>query len=62
MVPKWASSNSTVVSSTELVDQWTGFIATMSVDTADGVQPNDSGSQKLADKWYTAHVSRFWSE
>lgn len=35
-----------------MVDQWTGFDTT--VDTFDGVHPNDSGYRKMADRWYPA--------
>jgi cellulase/cellobiase CelA1 len=32
------------------VDQWTGF--NTATDTGEGVHPNDSGFQKMADRWY----------
>ena len=51
-IPEWAASKSTAQSPIEVVDQWTGF--STSTDTYDGVHPNDSGDQKLSDKWYPA--------
>jgi hypothetical protein len=47
-----AASNSTALSPITIIDQWTGFNA--SVDTSDGLVPNMSGSQKMADKAYAA--------
>jgi len=58
-VPGWASANSTIASPVRVVDQWTAFNATMNIDTIDGVHPNDSGSQKIAQKWYSALLSWF---
>jgi lysophospholipase L1-like esterase len=49
-IPAWASSKTTAQSPIIVVDQWTGFDD--STDTADGVHPNDSGNQKMANKWY----------
>jgi lysophospholipase L1-like esterase len=51
-LPGWASGKSTSQSPITIVDQWTGFSA--SSDTYDGVHPNDSGDQKIADKWYAS--------
>ncbi len=51
-IPGWAASKTTAASPIVVVDQWTGF--STSTDTYDGVHPNDSGNQKMADKWYPA--------
>jgi lysophospholipase L1-like esterase len=51
-IPVWASSKSTAQSPIVVVDQWTGFSA--GTDTKDGVHPNDSGNQKIANRWYPA--------
>jgi lysophospholipase L1-like esterase len=48
----WAASKSTAESPVVVVDQLTGYDAT--ADNRDGVHPNDSGSQKIADRWLTA--------
>ncbi|GAA5197702.1 hypothetical protein GCM10023322_69530 [Rugosimonospora acidiphila] len=49
-IPAWASAKSTAASPVTVVDQWTGFDD--STDTVDGVHPNDSGNQKVSDRWY----------
>jgi lysophospholipase L1-like esterase len=46
----WVSELSTSESPIILVDQYSGFDT--STDTYDGVHPNDSGGQKMCDKWY----------
>jgi lysophospholipase L1-like esterase len=51
-IPGWAGGKSTAQSPIVVVDQWTGF--STSSDTTDGVHPNDSGNQKMSDKWYPA--------
>ncbi|WP_169986445.1 cellulose binding domain-containing protein [Microbispora sp. H10836] len=51
-IPGWAASKTTAASPIVVVDQWTGF--STSADTYDGVHPNASGDQKMADKWYPA--------
>lgn len=51
-IPGWASGKSTTQSPIVVVDQWTGFNTT--VDTNDGVHPNDSGNKKMSAKWYPA--------
>jgi lysophospholipase L1-like esterase len=51
-IPAWAAGKSTAQSPIRVVDQWTGF--TSATDTADGVHPNDSGNQKMSDRWYPA--------
>lgn len=49
-IPAWATSLSTAQSPIVVVDQWTGF--NDATDTVDGVHPNDSGNQKMSDRWY----------
>jgi lysophospholipase L1-like esterase len=49
-IPGWAASLTTSQSPITVVDQWTGFNA--DTDTRDGVHPNDTGEQKMAEKWY----------
>ncbi|GAA4150960.1 cellulose binding domain-containing protein [Actinomadura keratinilytica] len=54
-IPDWAAAHSTAESPITVVDQWTGF--STDTDTYDGVHPNDSGNQKISDRWYPALVS-----
>jgi lysophospholipase L1-like esterase len=49
-IPGWAAGLTTAQSPIVVVDQWTGFSA--ATDTGDGVHPNDTGFQKMADRWY----------
>jgi lysophospholipase L1-like esterase len=49
-IPAWATGLSTAQSPITVVDQWTGFDD--ATDTVDGVHPNDSGNQKMSDRWY----------
>jgi cellulase/cellobiase CelA1 len=49
-IPGWAASKSTTRSPVTVVDQWTGF--STAADTYDGVHPNASGDQKIADRWF----------
>ncbi|TDB74226.1 cellulose binding domain-containing protein [Micromonospora sp. KC721] len=49
-IPAWASSKSTAQSPITVVDQWSGF--NTATDTGDGVHPNNSGNQKIAQKWF----------
>ena len=51
-IPGWAAGKSTQQSPITVVDQWTGYSAV--TDTYDGVHPNESGIQKIADRWYPA--------
>nr|BFE71739.1 hypothetical protein GCM10020092_050400 [Actinoplanes digitatis] len=51
-IPAWAASTSTAASPVTVVDQWTGF--NTATDTPDGVHPNDSGNQKISNRWYPA--------
>lgn len=53
-IPGWAAGISTAQSPVVVVDQWTGF--STGADTYDGVHPNASGDQKIADRWYPALV------
>ncbi|RKR92511.1 lysophospholipase L1-like esterase [Micromonospora pisi] len=48
----WVGSKNTAQSPVVRVDQWTGF--STGSDTYDGVHPNASGDQKMADRWYPA--------
>ena len=48
-IPEWAQRLSTDESPIVVVDQWTGFDT--SIDTNDGVHPNESGNAKIAAKW-----------
>lgn len=51
-LPAWAAGLTTAQSPVTIVDQWTGFDAV--ADTVDGVHPNNTGFQKMADRWYPA--------
>ncbi|WP_230686343.1 GDSL-type esterase/lipase family protein [Catellatospora vulcania] len=53
-IPGWAASRTTARSPITVVDQYTGFDT--SVDTSDGVHPDDSGFQKMSDRWYPALI------
>ncbi|MEL6252024.1 MAG: GDSL-type esterase/lipase family protein [Bacteroidota bacterium] len=57
LIPGLVASKNTVASPVTLVDQNTGFDANN--DTYDGTHPDDSGEQKMAQKWYDAVVSTF---
>jgi len=51
-IPSWAAAHTTARSPVIVVDQWTGVDP--EADTRDGVHPNDSGNQKVADRWAAA--------
>ncbi|MEV0152099.1 MULTISPECIES: cellulose binding domain-containing protein [unclassified Nonomuraea] len=51
-IPGWAAGLTTARSPIVVVDQWTGFDT--ATDTGDGVHPNDTGFQKMADRWFPA--------
>jgi cellulase/cellobiase CelA1 len=51
-LPAWAATLTTAQSPIVLVDQWTGYDAV--ADSVDGVHPNNTGFQKMADRWYPA--------
>ena len=53
-IPKLARSKSTVESPVIIVNQDDGFCANL--DTYDGVHPNGSGEEKMANQWYKAIV------
>lgn len=56
-ITSWATSTSTQSSAVRVVDQFTGFDATL--DNRDGVHPNDLGARKMADRWYEALAPLF---
>jgi lysophospholipase L1-like esterase len=49
-IPEWAASKNMTESPIVVVDCWTGFDPGR--DTGDGVHPNSSGNEKLANCWY----------
>jgi lysophospholipase L1-like esterase len=49
-IPAWAASKNTTDSPIVVVDCWTGFDDAK--DTGDGVHPNSSGNEKMANAWY----------
>lgn len=51
-IPAWAAGKSTTQSPVTVVDQFSGFDT--AADTSDGVHPDDSGFQKMSDRWYPA--------
>ena len=51
-IPAWAAGKSTAASPIVVVDQWTGF--STAADTSDGVHPNGTGIQKIANRWFPA--------
>ncbi|KAK9481827.1 SGNH hydrolase-type esterase domain-containing protein, partial [Lipomyces starkeyi] len=53
-ISSWALSKTTTASPIIVVDQYTGFSAS---DLIDGVHPNDSGDQKMANVWYQPLVN-----
>jgi lysophospholipase L1-like esterase len=55
-IPDWAAQHSTQDSPVCVVDQYSGFDT--NVDTGDGVHPNITGSQKMADRWADALSAR----
>ncbi|MBB5874299.1 lysophospholipase L1-like esterase [Allocatelliglobosispora scoriae] len=52
-IPGWAAGKSTAQSPITVVDQFTGF-DTVADTNGDGVHPDDSGFQKISDRWYPA--------
>ncbi|KAL1600474.1 hypothetical protein SLS60_006860 [Paraconiothyrium brasiliense] len=56
-IPTWASGLNKTESPIWVVDQYTGFSG--SSDLRDGVHPNASGDQKMANVWYPAVVQAF---
>jgi lysophospholipase L1-like esterase len=55
-IPGWASSRTTAASPITVVDQFTGFDPVADTN-GDGVHPDDSGFQKMSDRWYPAVVA-----
>lgn len=51
-IPEWAAAHDTVDSPIIVADQFEGFDA--DTDTYDGLHTNDSGAQKMADRWFEA--------
>jgi lysophospholipase L1-like esterase len=54
-IPGWAAGKSTARSPITVVDQFTGFDSVADTN-GDGVHPDDSGFQKISDRWYPALV------
>ncbi|MEO3858233.1 cellulose binding domain-containing protein [Acrocarpospora sp. B8E8] len=52
-IPGWAAGKSTAQSPITVVDQFTGFDPVADTN-GDGVHPDDSGFQKMSDRWYPA--------
>ena len=52
-IPGWATSNSTAASPIVVVDQFTGYVVATD-NQSDGVHPNPTGSDKIAQKWFDA--------
>jgi hypothetical protein len=52
-IPGWAAGKSTAQSPITVVDQFTGFDSVADTN-GDGVHPDDSGFQKISDRWYPA--------
>jgi len=52
-IPGWAAGRSTAQSPITVVDQFTGFDPVADTN-GDGVHPDDSGFQKMSDRWYPA--------
>ena len=52
-----ARSLTTSASPIILVDQFSGYDATQGQDVYDGLHPNESGSEKMAQRWFTAIAS-----
>jgi chitodextrinase len=52
-IPGWAAGKTTAQSPITVVDQFTGF-DTVADTNGDGVHPDDSGFQKMSDRWYPA--------
>jgi acyl-CoA thioesterase-1 len=53
----WATQQSTAQSPVSPVDLFTGY--NPATDTVDGVHANDSGSTKIATKWFSAVAPLF---
>jgi len=55
-IPGWATMTDTPTSRVRVVNQYAGFDV---ANTIDGVRPDETGSQRMADKWYEAIVAAF---
>ena len=55
-IPGWASDKASCASPIHVVDLFAGF--NTGSDTSDGVHPNTTGSQKMADVMYQALVAQ----
>ena len=55
-IPGWAAGRSTATSPITVVNQFTGFDPVADTN-GDGVHPDDSGFQKMSDRWYPAVVA-----
>lgn len=53
-IPALAQELNTAASQVILVDQYTGFNPTTGADTWDGIHPNASGEEKMAQRWFDA--------
>ena len=53
-IPAWAAAKNATESPIVVVDCWTGFDPAR--DAGDGVHPNSSGNEKLANCWFEALV------
>ncbi|MBC5993717.1 SGNH/GDSL hydrolase family protein [Pontibacter cellulosilyticus] len=53
-IPALVAELNTSTSKVILVDQFTGFNPTTGADTWDGVHPNASGEEKMAQRWFDA--------
>ncbi|WP_299819788.1 GDSL-type esterase/lipase family protein [uncultured Pontibacter sp.] len=56
-IPALAQELNTTASRVVMVDQYTGFNATIGADTWDGIHPNASGEEKMAQRWFDAIMS-----
>lgn len=54
MIVNLAKDTNTKESPVIAVDQFSGFNAAAGKDTYDGCHPNESGEQKIADRWFAA--------
>jgi lysophospholipase L1-like esterase len=55
-IPAWAAMTDTPASRVRVVNQYAGFDV---ANTLDGIRPDETGSQVMADKWYDAIVAAF---
>jgi len=55
-IPGWATMTDTPASRVRVVNQYAGFDV---ANTLDGIRPDETGSQQMADKWYEAIVAAF---